>query len=345
MTASIWGGIAVGPDGVVNSVAELRALVTTVTFVETTGYYTKGDGGAGFYYYDSADTVSADNGGTIIVAADNKRWKLLFTNVLNVKQFGAKGDGSTDDYAAVQATITAALKSDGPGRIYFPESALPYKIGTSLECNDQTAAGNYRRSVEIFGAGQHRTTVLNRAAIACFKHTLTQSQGDNNYFARGFQIHDLNILGDGTTPANSSGVWVQGAYYPIFQNLYISTMTLHGIFAPADVRWANPDSYSCADILVQDCTILSCGGWGVNNQSFASALKIRSPYIVSNVGGGVYLEGSVHEITGGAVAGNGAAADANSFGIHIARSANGTPQNCIVQQCEIDNNYNNYGTD
>jgi hypothetical protein len=47
----------------------------------------------------------------------------------NVKQFGAKADGSADDTSAIQAAIDAAVKSHG-GHIYFP--AGRYRVTKSL---------------------------------------------------------------------------------------------------------------------------------------------------------------------------------------------------------------------
>lgn len=66
-------------DTTVNSYPQLRTLQHIYwSFAYLTGAGTKGDGlGGGFYYYDATDTTSADNGSTIIVAADGGRWKLL----------------------------------------------------------------------------------------------------------------------------------------------------------------------------------------------------------------------------------------------------------------------------
>lgn len=61
----------------------------------------------------------------------------------NVKQFGAKADGSTDDTSAIQAAIDAAVKSQG-GHVYFP--AGRYRVTKSLTFSsadrfDVTGAG------------------------------------------------------------------------------------------------------------------------------------------------------------------------------------------------------------
>ena len=85
---------------IVPTVADLRNVgKTTCHNVVTLGYYAAGDGGSSNYRYDPSDTTSTDNGGTVIVAADNGRWKLTNPNA-TPKQFGCKGDGSTVDTIA-----------------------------------------------------------------------------------------------------------------------------------------------------------------------------------------------------------------------------------------------------
>jgi hypothetical protein len=93
----------------VNSIAALRLLLkgSPSSKAYATGYYTQGDGGGGTYYYDAADTTTADNGGTVIVAADGGRWKLATQGIIGIRQFGAKGDASTNDTTAFNNAIAA----------------------------------------------------------------------------------------------------------------------------------------------------------------------------------------------------------------------------------------------
>ena len=105
-----------GTAPVVSSVSAIRALLKTgPAQVFALGYYAAGDGGGGAYYYDASDTTSTDNGGTIIVASDGGRWKLQLTSPVSVKQFGAKGDGITDDAVAIRGALNSGTK-----RIIFP---------------------------------------------------------------------------------------------------------------------------------------------------------------------------------------------------------------------------------
>lgn len=157
-------GIAlVGAGGrVVQSIAELRTLPKTgskTAFV--IGYYKPGDGGGGCYFYDSTDTTSADNGGTVIVASDGGRWKLSYTDVLTVKQFGAKGDGATDDTVAIQNTIN--VFTSGNCRIRFPKGV--YKVTSII------TIANGRTHLE--GDGVFATQILfaPTANGVCFQFT------------------------------------------------------------------------------------------------------------------------------------------------------------------------------
>jgi len=49
-----------------------------------------------------------DNGGTIIVIDANWYWERIYSGAVNVKWFGAAGDGVTDNTAAIQNTLNAA---------------------------------------------------------------------------------------------------------------------------------------------------------------------------------------------------------------------------------------------
>lgn len=71
-------------------------------------YYVTDPGQEGPFMYDAADTVSADNTGTVVVSGSGARFKRRYDGILHVKWFGAKGDGNADDTAAVRAALEVA---------------------------------------------------------------------------------------------------------------------------------------------------------------------------------------------------------------------------------------------
>ena len=123
-TRDAWHGI------VVDSVAEMQALrgLRDGTPVRTKGYAAIGDGRAGEYYFSATSTATA-NGGTVIAPTVGTGRMLLITSSgpLSVAWFGAKGDGTTDDTAAITAAISAA----GANSVVLFEPGKTYKT-TSL---------------------------------------------------------------------------------------------------------------------------------------------------------------------------------------------------------------------
>lgn len=70
----------------------------------TLGYYEANDGGGGLYQIID-DSSLVDDGGSIHTLNNGLRAKLIHNNGINVKQFGAYGDGEHDDTLVIQNAI------------------------------------------------------------------------------------------------------------------------------------------------------------------------------------------------------------------------------------------------
>ena len=210
-----------GGDQIVSSIAGLRALLKTSPSNNAlvTGYYAAGDGGGGLYYYDPTDITSTDNGGTIIVASDGGRWKLVLNdNAINVKQFGARGDGATNDTGAIAAAI-AALPATG--------GKLNFLAGTYI--TDTIIFPNYPKTLNLIGIGRASTFLqaLNQnAPILQGAATIIPSNATacNLVSGMSFKAHALGSTGPALNlirfsfsriekisfEANSTGQWAYG---------------------------------------------------------------------------------------------------------------------------------------
>ena len=89
--------------------AALRAYTGRAKRIYITGLLVtaKPAGIAGVFQYDPTDTTIADNGGTIIVGADGRRWKRDFDGAVNLRWFGANFVGGADTTSSFNAAISA----------------------------------------------------------------------------------------------------------------------------------------------------------------------------------------------------------------------------------------------
>ncbi|MCR8558138.1 glycoside hydrolase family 55 protein [Mucilaginibacter sp. BJC16-A38] len=81
------------------------AYTTGNEFIFVQGSTTTGDGGQGTFFWDPAVTIGTDNA-TIFVISGSGAWVRLYSEYVNVKWFGALGDGVHDDTAAINNALT-----------------------------------------------------------------------------------------------------------------------------------------------------------------------------------------------------------------------------------------------
>ena len=134
---------------VVENVDALRRVDgSKFTSAFTEGYHERGDGGNAQYFADAAMKNLADNGGTVIVGDDGTRWRAVYSGALPLRLFGAAGDGSTDDTAAIKAWL-GELGEGGSG--YASGGTYIFKEAVALP------QGNY---ISIRGDGPQQTVFM-----------------------------------------------------------------------------------------------------------------------------------------------------------------------------------------
>ena len=132
-----------------NTIADLRLKIGSEKepTAQTSGYYAAGDGGGNRFYWDGTSGAT-DNGGTVIkptFVSGAGRWLAIDAYTINVRQFGAKGNGSTDGTTAIQAAINAAYGKT----LYIPSGQ--YYLNTVTNSALLSIAGRIK-IVADFGA-------------------------------------------------------------------------------------------------------------------------------------------------------------------------------------------------
>ena len=101
-----------------DNVAQMKAAELVPSQVAVTlGYYDVNDGGAGVYAIRDVGADTPDEGSLIAITGTSYVAELITDGTVNVKQFGAKGDGSEDDTQAIQKAMNC-LKDNYC--LYFP---------------------------------------------------------------------------------------------------------------------------------------------------------------------------------------------------------------------------------
>jgi len=206
--------------------------------------------------------------------------------VYNVKDYGAVGNGTTDDTAAIQAAVTAA--SAVAGTVYFP--AATYKLTATLTISTS--------GVHLLGAGMWNT-ILTRSTD--YGNTINFTGND----ATGVYVTDTGIAG---FSIRSTGLTTSGAHinyngvarhtlrdiyllegfigikaasltaarianvYGVFTNLFggVSTGRRMMQFTSAAATYGHP---SCGDVFVTDFNLRGNIGAGT---VMGAAVEIKS---------------------------------------------------------------------
>lgn len=189
-----FGGTTFEAVGIVDTVAALKAFpvagLTTGYSVHVNNFAAALDGGGGIFRYDSASATATDLGTVFAPNAGPGRWKRVYFGAVNVKWFGAVGDGATDDTTAIQAALTAFLN------VYLPPSTFIISTALNLSANQKVY-------------GDAGTIIKAKAAFA------------TNYMVQMAQSSEMfGITVDGVNMTAPTSQWL-GVGTPVGSGVYI----------------------------------------------------------------------------------------------------------------------------
>lgn len=189
------------------TIAELRAA--TAANADHV-YYVRDLGQQGHFRYDAADTASADNTGTVLVSAAGLRFKRNYAEALNVKWFGAKGDGITDDAAAIQLAVDVAQNRGDT--LYFPTADYMISIPITI--------GNSKKPIRIVGDGfQKGSWIRAHSSVSPASPIKAAFVFDDTRVAERFEFSDIVIQGE--TGKFEYGIYTKKISHSLFRRIRI----------------------------------------------------------------------------------------------------------------------------
>ncbi|TMV48697.1 right-handed parallel beta-helix repeat-containing protein [Paenibacillus mesophilus] len=206
VTSSVYGGD--GGAGCCCKRVTLAELRTEPAPTAEVLYLVTDPGQEGWFVFDSSDTVSADNTGTVVVSTDGSRYKRLYDDMISLKWFGAKGDGVTEDTAAFQAAFDAAAGR----KLFVPKQR-----------------GGYYLSHQLFI--RSRTTVeFEAGTIVQAVDTLSVTAPYEKLF-RLLDVSDVRIIGNGAVLRMNKAAYTTGEHAHIFDISGSSNITIEHVNA------------------------------------------------------------------------------------------------------------------
>jgi hypothetical protein len=165
------------------------------------GCITPGDGGGGVFFWDPTVTAIQDDGGTVIHVSGGG-WRRVFDGPINVKWFGAVGNGNADDTIALQQALNAAHcapSSGGAG----PATGQSVFIPPGIYITDAHGSGGALTLTfsggsavhSIVGAGTSTAIVGKNVPAA---HAILELLGSTNTAAVDCELRDLTLVADTT---------------------------------------------------------------------------------------------------------------------------------------------------
>lgn len=156
-TAGLFGTMAV-TSGILGGATTQAAgasgwTATTIQQLRTennprvdTMYFVKDEAQEGWFFYDPADTTSADNTGTVLVTDHGARLKrVIHDGFVNVRWFGAKGDGMNDDTQSFRDAAATGYT------VVVPRTEQYYVLSGSVTLQN-SIVGTGRPQIRMMGA-------------------------------------------------------------------------------------------------------------------------------------------------------------------------------------------------
>lgn len=308
-----------------NTVNDMKNATNIIngSFVETYGFYTVNDGGNALYKIRNITNEDVVDNITLIPISTNENLiaQLIFNKEINIKQFGAKGDGVTDDTNAIQAALNRVPNN---AAIYFP-------YGTYLTTAPLVFKTN-SKNLRLYSNGKS-IIKANHTGDCLVLTGLNENYG--NHVIENLVIQGVNNYYGGTSKFTSkgSGINLSNAFYNDIHNCNILGFK-NGVLINSSIH--NTITGNCF-ISNNEIGVLINGNAPNVNQICNARIRLNSKR-------GISIEGSTPSYPTGNIIDNcyietnipyphvnGGNAPSDSTGIYISNGYNNIVNNCYFE--------------
>lgn len=223
----------------VNNNTQLTALPSQITAAVRLGYATAGDAPPLLYTRSNSAcslNAGAGDGGSQVPTSDGKCWIAVFGDKRDIRVFGGKDDGSTDNTAAFNAAI-ASLPSSG-GTIVFPAASTGvYAFTSGIVIGDgSSSAASTKQNIKlegvpgIAGAAQSVGSAFAGNVPVKFKYT-GSGQASVFMYVKGPIVWGMDgiSLDCGASFKCDTALFTQHQFQSVIENVKIENFKVKGI--------------------------------------------------------------------------------------------------------------------
>jgi hypothetical protein len=225
---------AYSPDAVnsAENTAKLKNIPSTAApFIMRMGFAVAGDAPPLVYKSSNAAcSLNAGNGddGSQVKSLDSKCWLAQFADRgrVDIRQFGAKPDNTTDTAVFVKAAFNAGVG------VYLPGSIGIWKFTSNQTYSDNRLllTGDYPAEIQGTGAcptGTPRGTWIHISSTSVSPFNISQGSGGTLQDSWGSDIGNIGICQDHPAPAPG---WAPTVYPPVFNLSSAPGCHIHNIY-------------------------------------------------------------------------------------------------------------------
>lgn len=232
------------------------------SYVRTEGYYAENDGGGAIYRIREAEDEEQIDGGAHLL--ENGLIAVpVFNGIVNVKQFGAKGDGESDDGAALRAAFDYAAKHL-PCEVYFPRGEYGLLVGGIYVTLPKGGGG-----LTVRGDGSDASVIKflpdwqNGGKWVAIRFLPEEEPADESEFLHDIVVRDLGVVD--TDPVGHAWREQDGDEGTEETHGFDITYCIRAKYVRCKVDSVGDealDMTDCIDSVIESCHVTGCPGAG-----------------------------------------------------------------------------------